>query len=401
MTAQLVDFPTGKDDFYPIQPKLRITNNTGVTLAQGTQISLDLPTSTPPVVKDNDYKEIKGLTPGHTGPNVGGLKGDFHRLTLTLGYCEDLAPGKSRDIDLKYYLPITGPSNVTFTIGGKEYASTGDRRRDVSAATPPAPSTGSECQAATWKQGQVYRPDGGRLWRMYDKGDKGWMFEYGDSPPGNPMMIDNNPDQSRVHLVEAMEQNPNQYWKIQLAGEGTYTVSSGERCMTATAARKDIASLGCDGRAEQKWKLVPIADNGSEGAPGAPKHNGVFKLRSLSGGNDLEVAGGTTDQGTHPRGRHEGLDSGLREAPGLLLVRPVVHHRRTRHSRGKRRQAVEATQPRPVTLGKATSITRAPAEQRASAGAPGRTRPSHPSCAARQLRGRGAVTTPFGQVRRT
>ncbi|WP_371648006.1 MULTISPECIES: glycosyl hydrolase family 18 protein [unclassified Streptomyces] len=299
VTAQLVDFPTGKDDFYPIQPKLRITNNTGVTLAQGTQISLDLPTSTPPVVKDNDYKEIKGLTPGHTGPNVGGLKGDFHRLTLTLGYCEDLAPGKSRDIDLKYYLPITGPSNVTFTIGGKEYASTGDRRRDVSAATPPAPSTGSECQAATWKQGQVYRPDGGRLWRMYDKGDKGWMFEYGDSPPGNPMMIDNNPDQSRVHLVEAMEQNPNQYWKIQLAGEGTYTVSSGERCMTATAARKDIASLGCDGRAEQKWKLVPIADNGSEGAPGAPKHNGVFKLRSLSGGNDLEVAGGTTDQGTH------------------------------------------------------------------------------------------------------
>ncbi|MDH6710869.1 hypothetical protein P3T27_007620 [Kitasatospora sp. MAA19] len=171
--AELVEFPTGENDFYPVQPKLRITNNSGVTLAQGTEIALDLPTSMPPIVKDNDYKEMKGLAPGHTGPNTGGLKGDFHRLTLTLGYCEDLAPGASRDIDLKYYLPITGPSNVTFRIGGREYGSTGDQRRDVRTVTPPAPATGSSCQAPDWRQGQVYRPDGGRLWRMYDKGAAG------------------------------------------------------------------------------------------------------------------------------------------------------------------------------------------------------------------------------------
>ncbi|MFJ6770407.1 glycosyl hydrolase family 18 protein [Kitasatospora sp. NPDC091257] len=296
--AELVDFPTGEKDFYPVQPKLRITNDSGVTLAQGTEIALDLPTSMPPVVKDNDYKEMKGLVPGHTGPNTGGLKGDFHRLTLTLGYCEDLAPGKSRDIDLKYYLPITGPSNVTFRIGGREYGSTGDQRRDVRTVTPPAPAAGSSCQAPDWKQGQVYRPDGGRLWRMYDKGDKGWMFEYGDSPAGKPMMIDDNPDQSRAHLVELMEQNANQYWRIQPAGGGLYTIAGGGRCLTATASRQDLASVGCDGRAEQKWRLVPIADNGSEGAPGGPKHNGLFKLRSAAG-NDIELAGGATARETH------------------------------------------------------------------------------------------------------
>ncbi|MFF1784887.1 glycosyl hydrolase family 18 protein [Kitasatospora sp. NPDC058243] len=296
--AELVDFPTGENDFYPVQPKLRITNNSGVTLAQGTEIALDLPTSMPPIVKDNDYKEMKGLTPGHTGPNIGGLKGDFHRLTLTLGYCEDLAPGKSRDIDLKYYLPVTGPSNVTFRIGGREYGSTGDQRRDVRTVAPPAPAAGSSCQAPDWKQGQVYRPDGGRLWRMYDKGDKGWMFEYGDSQTGKPMMIDNNPDQSRAHLVELNDQNPNQYWRIQDAGGGLYTVSGGGRCLTATASRQDIASLACNGRNEQKWRLVPIADNGSEGAPGGPKHNGLFKLRSANG-SDIEVAGGATVRETH------------------------------------------------------------------------------------------------------
>ncbi|MFF2953469.1 glycosyl hydrolase family 18 protein [Kitasatospora sp. NPDC057965] len=296
--AELVEFPTGENDFYPVQPKLRITNNTGVTLAQGTEISLDLPTSTPPVVKDNDYKPMKGLVPGHTGPNTGGLQGDFHRLTVTLGYCEDLAPGKSRDVDLKYYLPVTGPANVTFRIAGREFGSTGDQRRGVGTVTPPAPAAGSSCQAPDWQPGQVYRPDGGRLWRLYDKGAQGWMAEYGDSPAGKPMMIDNYPDQSRAHLVELMDQNPNQYWRFQDAGGGLYTVGSGGRCLTATAVRQDVASLPCDGRGEQKWRLVPIADNGSEGAPGAPRHNGLFKLRS-AGGNDIEASGGATARGTH------------------------------------------------------------------------------------------------------
>ncbi|MGK5543562.1 glycosyl hydrolase family 18 protein [Streptomyces sp. URMC 127] len=297
--AELVDFPTGANDFYPVQPKLRITNDSKVPLGRGTEISFDIPTSTPPVVKDNNYKEIKSLAPGHTGPNTGGLKGDFHRLTLTLGYCEDLPPGKYRDIDLKYYLPVTGPANVTFKIGDKEFGSTGDRRRETDVVDPPAPAPGDRCQAADYVKGQVYRPDGGRLWRMYDKGEKGWMFEYGDSPSGRPMMIDNYPDQSRVHLVELSESNPNQYWRIRPAGDGLYTIGSGDRCMTAAGSREDVASVGCDGRAEQKWKLVPITDNGGEGTPGGPRHNGVFKLRSATGDHDIEVANGATAWETH------------------------------------------------------------------------------------------------------
>ncbi|WP_406054634.1 glycosyl hydrolase family 18 protein [Streptomyces sp. NBC_01077] len=298
VTAELVDFPTGENDFYPVRPKLRITNNSGVTLAQGTEIALDLPTSTPPNIKDGNYKAITTLTPGHTGPNEGGLKGDFHRLTFTLGYCEDLPSGRSQDIDLAYYLPITGPANVTFTIGGRQYGSTGDRRREIDAVSPSAPTAGSACQAPEWKQGQVYRPDGGRLWRMYDKGGKGWMLEYGDSPAGRPMMVDHYPAENRAHLVELMEDNPNQYWSFTSVGESLYRVSSGELCLTATSGRQDVASQGCDGRAEQTWQLVPVNDDGSEAAPSSPRHNGLFKLRSRTGGHDLEVSGGSTDRGT-------------------------------------------------------------------------------------------------------
>ncbi|MER7044977.1 glycosyl hydrolase family 18 protein [Streptomyces jumonjinensis] len=296
--VELTDFPTGEKDLFPMQPKLRITNNTKVTLAQGTEIALDLPTSTPPNVKDRDYKELKGLVPGHTGPNAGGLKGAFHRLTLTLGYCEDLAPGASREIDLRYYLPITGPANVTVKAGGKEFASTTGQRRGTTVVDPPAPASGTACRAAAWKPGQVYRPDGGRMWRMYDKGAQGWQFEYADSPAGRPMMIDNFPDQSRVHLVEADAGNPNQYWKITSVGGGLHTVASGGRCLTATGSREDTASIRCDERGAQKWKLVPISDSGQEGAPGGPRHNGLFKLRAAGADHDIEAANGATDRET-------------------------------------------------------------------------------------------------------
>ncbi|MFG3052436.1 chitinase C-terminal domain-containing protein [Kitasatospora sp. NPDC048239] len=99
MKAELVDFPTDTADMWPMQPKLRITNNTKVALAQGTEVSFDLPTSTPPVLKDGAWKEMGGLVPGHTGPNEGGLKGDFHRVTIRLGYCEDVPVGRSKDRD--------------------------------------------------------------------------------------------------------------------------------------------------------------------------------------------------------------------------------------------------------------------------------------------------------------
>ncbi|KJY30551.1 hypothetical protein VR45_27365 [Streptomyces sp. NRRL S-495] len=96
------------------------------------------------------------------------------------------------------------------------------------------------------------------------------MFEYGDSRTGEPMMIDNNPDRSRAHLVELNEQHPNQYWQIKDAGGGLHTVSSAGRCLTATASRQDVASLGCDGRAEQKWRLDSPGDPPPHRRPPAP-----------------------------------------------------------------------------------------------------------------------------------
>lgn len=90
----------------------------------------------------------------------------------------------------------------------------------------------------------------------------------------------------------------NQYWRIQSAGGGLYTIGGGGRCLSATTVRQDVASLPCDGRDEETRRLVPITDNGSEGAPGAPKRNVLFKLRSAAG-NDIEVAGGSTTRETH------------------------------------------------------------------------------------------------------
>ncbi|MFE7194864.1 RICIN domain-containing protein [Kitasatospora sp. NPDC057595] len=77
------------------------------------------------------------------------------------------------------------------------------------------------------------------------------------------MMIDDHPDESQTHLVEPMDENPNQYWRFQDVGGDRYTVVGGGRCLTATAARQHVASLPCDGRSEQSggrcWSATTAA----------------------------------------------------------------------------------------------------------------------------------------------
>ncbi|MEW2529121.1 glycosyl hydrolase family 18 protein [Streptomyces sp. NPDC047071] len=289
--VDLVDFPTAEKDFYPLQPKLRITNNSGQTLGQGTEISFDIPTSAPPVIKDGDYKEMPIVKPGRTGPNKGGLKADFHRVTIELGYCEDIPPGKSMDIDVKYYLPITGPANTTVKIGDEEYGITGDKRRGTDTVEPPAPSSGT-CPAADWKPGKAYTPAAGRLWGAFDKGDKGWQFEY------QQMNMDHYPDQSRVHLVSPSTTNPNQFWQVKDAGDGWYTIGNGDRCLTATDAGEDLATRDCGDGEQQRWRFVPVNDDGTEGQPGGPRHGKLFKLRAATG-QEAEAANGDNDHATH------------------------------------------------------------------------------------------------------
>ncbi|MFD7449313.1 glycosyl hydrolase family 18 protein [Kitasatospora sp. NPDC059827] len=288
--AELVDFPTAVADMWPIQPKLRITNRSKVALAQGTEISFDLPTSTTPVVKDGAWKVMGGITPGHSGPNAGGLKGDFHRVTIKLGYCEDVPAGKSKDIDVKYYLPVTGPANVTFRIGGTEFGSTGDRRRAVTTVDPPAPASGSQCQAAPW-QAHAYNPN--PSFAFWQTGDK-WIIE--DRNSGN--VLDHPGSWADAHLSMKQAGNANQLWTVSEDSQGWYHIKSGtsghDQCLGATTARGTLTVRDCDGKVDQWWRLVRLStDQATAGkpmldswAPGGPVHGAAYALGGFVGGND-------------------------------------------------------------------------------------------------------------------
>jgi chitinase len=136
-------FPLG-DSNYPISPKLRITNNTSATLPGGTEFRFDYGTSAPGNAKDQSGWGTSVIRSDHTGTNIGGLKGDHHRVSLKLPAWQTLAPGASAELDFVYYLPVSTPSNWTVTFGGRTYALAGDLARGVTVVEPgsgtPSPS---------------------------------------------------------------------------------------------------------------------------------------------------------------------------------------------------------------------------------------------------------------------
>ncbi|GAA2931728.1 hypothetical protein GCM10020221_29450 [Streptomyces thioluteus] len=184
-------YPTDNKDLWPLQPKLRITNRGDKTIAGGAKVSFDLPTSAPSVIKDGNWQPYKDVNPGHLGPNVGGLKGEFHRVTITLEKCQEIPAGRSMDIPVKYYLPATGPANVTITSEGKTFGITGDRRHGTQTVAPPAGS--AQCSAVKWDPKKTY-----------DKGDvvthkgKRWLAQYwadkGDEPGVAPVWRNISPN---------------------------------------------------------------------------------------------------------------------------------------------------------------------------------------------------------------
>ncbi|WP_175409465.1 chitinase C-terminal domain-containing protein [Streptomyces sp. TRM64462] len=129
------NFPLG-DSNYPISPKLKITNNTGTTLPGGTEFQFDYATSAPGNAKDQSGFGTTIIRSDHTGNNVGGLKGDYHRVSLKLPAWQTLAPGASVELDFVYYLPTSTPSNWTVTFGGKTYALAGDLTRGTTVVEP-------------------------------------------------------------------------------------------------------------------------------------------------------------------------------------------------------------------------------------------------------------------------
>ncbi|MFH9825910.1 chitinase C-terminal domain-containing protein [Streptomyces bobili] len=135
-------FPLG-DSNYPISPKLKITNNTSTTLPGGTEFRFDYGTSAPGNAKDQSGWGTTVLSSDHTGSNVAGLKGSYHRVSLKLPAWQTLAPGASAELDLVYYLPVSTPSNWTVTFGGRTYALAGDLTRGTTVVEPgasPSPS---------------------------------------------------------------------------------------------------------------------------------------------------------------------------------------------------------------------------------------------------------------------
>ncbi|MFE9678204.1 chitinase C-terminal domain-containing protein [Streptomyces sp. NPDC006259] len=196
-------FPLG-DSNYPISPKLRITNNTSTTLPGGTEFRFDHGTSAPGNARDQSGWGTSVISSGHTGSNLGGLKGIYHRLALRLPAWQTLAPGASAELDFVYQLPVSTPSNWTVTFGGRTYALAGDLTRGATVVEPgpgpgpgpstpaspspspspsastgpspsgsasPSPSSGTgQCTAAAWNAAAEYAGEGkvshrGHAWR--------------------------------------------------------------------------------------------------------------------------------------------------------------------------------------------------------------------------------------------
>ncbi|KUN97233.1 chitinase C-terminal domain-containing protein [Streptomyces caeruleatus] len=155
-------FPLG-DSNYPISPKLRITNHSTATLPGGTEFQFDYGTSAPANAKDQSGWGTSVIRSDHTGSNVGGLKGDHHRVSLKLPGWQTLAPGASVELDLVYYLPVSTPSNWTVAFGGRTYALAGDLARGTTVVEPgsgtptPSPtSSGGECANPGWSATTEY-----------------------------------------------------------------------------------------------------------------------------------------------------------------------------------------------------------------------------------------------------
>ncbi|MBD0710660.1 MULTISPECIES: glycosyl hydrolase family 18 protein [unclassified Streptomyces] len=299
--TELVDFPTDVANMWPIQPTLRITNNTKTALVQGTQVSFDLPTSTSPLVKDAAWQKLDGLAPGRLGPNAGGLKADFHRLTITLQYCQDIAPGKSLDIPVKYYLPITGPTNTIIKINGKEYGTTGDQRRGTSTVEPSA-GNGTACKAPQWNSGRKgdkarpYSPNGGRIWTLWDKGNS--LFQVQNN--SGTTVLDHFTGTDTPGLWAGLD-NDNQKWGVLKVGaKGGYVIANQGKCLTSGGIAGEATLKPCDFASDaQSWQLMATDPaTGASTGPAAPAHGKAYRLQSMTG-VVAETPVGDVSQGVH------------------------------------------------------------------------------------------------------
>lgn len=162
VSIEFVKYTDDPFNLWPLTPTVRISNHTDVTLGgdKNTRISFDIPTSTSDLVKDEYWQSSEQggqwqIASGHNGSNVGsGLDGVFHRVTVQLDYCQMIPAGKSLNIPIIYYLPITGPVNSVVHTGGGDYAILSERNRGSSESSFAA----GGCSAGNWDSSKVYNP---------------------------------------------------------------------------------------------------------------------------------------------------------------------------------------------------------------------------------------------------
>ncbi|GIH69354.1 chitinase C-terminal domain-containing protein [Sphaerimonospora thailandensis] len=191
LSVEFRDFALG-DNNYPINPKIHITNKSSMTLPGGTEFQFDYASSAPGTASDQSGFGMTVIRKDHNAPNnVGGLKGDYNRVSFKLPSWQTLAPGGSVDLAFVYQLPTSTPSNWTVTFGGNSYGILQDLARGGTVASPsPSPSSspggpspspsGTPCAAAPWSATTVYTggnlvSHNGHTWRA-----KWWT--QGDTP---------------------------------------------------------------------------------------------------------------------------------------------------------------------------------------------------------------------------
>lgn len=120
---ELTNFALGDNNF-PITPDLIITNNSGVSLPGGTEFYFDMATSTPDNMGDQSAASLTIVSNGSNaaGNNIGGLENNFHRVKISTPSYLTLADGEEWKVVLKYYLPISTPSNWVVKVGNQEFA---------------------------------------------------------------------------------------------------------------------------------------------------------------------------------------------------------------------------------------------------------------------------------------
>nr|WP_232328519.1 glycosyl hydrolase family 18 protein [Kibdelosporangium sp. MJ126-NF4]CEL23050.1 Chitodextrinase precursor [Kibdelosporangium sp. MJ126-NF4] len=121
--VELTGFALG-DANYPINPKMRITNRSTQQIPTGAKVEFDYGTSAPGSMVDQSGFRLTVTQKGHTGPNIGGLKGDFQHASFTLPRA--IPANGTVELQVRYFLPIATPSNFKVTFGGQSYALSAD-----------------------------------------------------------------------------------------------------------------------------------------------------------------------------------------------------------------------------------------------------------------------------------